>query len=514
MKDKFIERRIITGLIVSTEYLQRVRKFWNPKLLGSSTAKRVAGWCIQYFDKYGTAPKIEIESIFRKHSKGLKPDDVADIEDILADLSDEYERQDKFNVTYLFDQTAEYFDERSLTEFAEGLLGQIENGELGAAKTTATSYSSPIVQNEKNLDLSKPEVSEAIERAFNTSSTPVVSFPRALGTFWNDQMTRGSFIAFMGPEKRGKTFLMLDIAIRAAKQHANVAFFQAGDMSEDQQLKRIAINLTKRSDNPKYIGEMYEPVRDCRYNQMNTCTLKEREGNDGVFEGEGDDFFKDSLTLQHLKEAYKEFPKHRTCYNCAKYWTNHLGTPWVKKVNVKFPLTPGLAKDAVNSLFVKKKLGFRLSTHANGSLTVSIIENILNQWEREDGFVADLIVVDYADILASEIRSEFRHQENDKWMKLRGLSQKKHALLITATQTDADSYDQDTLSLSNYSEDKRKFAHVTAMFGLNQDKKGREKAIGILRINEIVLREGEFSKLNQVKVLQNLKRGQAILSSY
>ena len=155
-----------------------------------------------------------------------------------------------------------------------------------------------------------------------------------------------------------------------------------------------------------------------------------------------------------------------------------------------------------------------MSSHANRTLTVTEIESILTRWEKEENFIADVIIVDYADIMAPEIGADFRHQENDKWMRLRGLSQKKHALVVTVTQTDASSYEQDTLSLRNFSEDKRKFAHVTAMYGLNQDTNGREKAIGIMRINEIVVREDAFSKDTQVRVLQNLKRGQPCLESF
>jgi hypothetical protein len=82
------------------------------------------------------------------------------------------------------------------------------------------------------------------------------------------------------------------------------------------------------------------------------------------------------------------------------------------------------------------------------------------------------------------------------------------------TQADAASYEKNSLGLSNFSEDKRKYGHVTAMYGLNQDVDGREKKIGIMRINEIVVREGEFDTSSQIHVLQNLRRGRPFLYSY
>jgi hypothetical protein len=97
---------------------------------------------------------------------------------------------------------------------------------------------------------------------------------------------------------------------------------------------------------------------------------------------------------------------------------------------------------------------------------------------------------------------------------LRAISQERHSLVVTATQADARSYAQNTLNLSNFSEDKRKYAHVTAMYGLNQDPKGREKMLGIMRINELVVREGIFNANNDVIILQDLRSGRPFLESY
>jgi len=97
---------------------------------------------------------------------------------------------------------------------------------------------------------------------------------------------------------------------------------------------------------------------------------------------------------------------------------------------------------------------------------------------------------------------------------LRGLNQETNSLLITATQADADAYKQNTLRLSNFSEDKRKYAHVTAFYGLNQDSGGREKNLGLMRINELILREDKFDMNRQVTVMQALNIGRPIITSY
>jgi hypothetical protein len=110
--------------------------------------------------------------------------------------------------------------------------------------------------------------------------------------------------------------------------------------------------------------------------------------------------------------------------------------------------------------------------------------------------------------------TEYRHRQDHIWKSLRALSQERHILLLSATQADAESYKKGRLSMSNFSEDKRKLSHVTAQYGLNQDPHNREKKLGILRINEIVIRDGEFSGDNEVVVLQDLATGRPFLESY
>ena len=69
------------------------------------------------------------------------------------------------------------------------------------------------------------------------------------------------------------------------------------------------------------------------------------------------------------------------------------------------------------------------------------MEQCLDDWEAREGFVPDVIVIDYADLLEADGKStEFRHKQDSIWKGLRAMSQKRHALVLTATQADAASY--------------------------------------------------------------------------
>ena len=246
---------------------------------------------------------------------------------------------------------------------------------------------------------------------------------------------------------------------------------------------------------------MFQPVRDCVLNQLDTCDKEERECNFGVFEGRLAKELRQEVTMEELKDAYKENPDYVACSNCKAYQYQRIGAVWIEEVDAGNPLTVDEAKEAINKFFIQPKRYFKLSTHANDTLSIKEIKALLDIWEKQDDFIPALVIIDYADLLIPEdFRMEYRHQQNQIWKGLRNISQVRDCLVVTATQTDADSYNQYRLKMKNYSEDKRKYGHVTAMFGLNQDPKDREKEIGLMRINEIVLREGAFSNVNEVTV--------------
>jgi len=511
-----LERKIIIGLITSTEYIQQIQHAWNDMYLESQMAKRIAGWCMEYFEQYNKAPGRNIENIYyQKLHDGLPEEIAEEIEqDILPGLSQEFE-EEEINIDYLRDQTLNYFKEKQLLQFSEQVKNLAEAGELLQAEQLACDYHPIITESKTDLNLNSEVALNRIEKAFSDVQEPIIKYPKQLGQFWNHQLTKGKFVALMAIEKRGKSFWLLDMALRACKNSRKVAFFQAGDMTEDEQLLRICTFLTKKSNERRYCGKIFEPVCDCVKNQLDTCDKDQRECDFGIFSDRTEKQLRYEITIDELKEAYANNPDYVACHNCREYSKGSYGCVWIKEVDVGKPLTCEESKSMVEEFFIKNQRGFKLSTHANGTLTVRMIRSMLDVWEKSEDFVPDIIVIDYADLLDDEKVKEFRHKQNAIWRGLRRVSQEKNQpLVVTVTQADAQGYDQDRLRLRNFSEDKRKYGHVTAMYGLNQDHNDREKNLGIMRINELVLRHGGFSNSKEIFVLQNLKRGRPFIGSY
>ena len=500
--EEFIERRIIIGLVVSDDYIREMSKNWNSKFLESSAARMLASWCFDYFAKYNCAPKKDIEGLYTAQIKNLDKDRAEDIEEILSNLSHEYERE-QFNSPYLLDQTKVYFHERHLSLHTAELQSLVDAGNLSEAELFAASYKPIEIDTENTID---PFTSaNKIKNAFAAREAPLIRFGGALGEFWNQEMTRDAFVALMGPEKRGKTWMLIDIAMRANRSGCNVVFFQAGDMSEEQYLLRQSIYLTKHPHRKKYCSDVWVPILDCLENQLDTCDREEREGLGGIFEAE------EERNFSTLQEAAKVNPDYKVCRNCKEI----TGAPWLRLNPSTTPLTWKEAYKATRKWRMKYKKQFRLSTYANETLCVSEMNTKMDTWEKQEDFIPDVILLDGADLLTSDpdMRGiDWRNRQNMIWQRLRAMSQQRHCLVITVTQAAASSYGKELISLMDFSEDKRKYGHVTALYGLNHTDE--EKRIGIMRINAIVVREDDFDSNKPVHILRRLQIGRPVLESY
>ena len=149
-------------------------------------------------------------------------------------------------------------------------------------------------------------------------------------------------------------------------------------------------------------------------------------------------------------------------------------------------LTYSRALERLRKLTNEKNL-LKLSCHPNSSINVAQIDSIIRDW---DDWIPDVVVIDYADILAPPTGyRESLDQIDETWKQLRRLSQELHCLVVTATQASAAAYNDSkgTLKKRHFSGRKTKLAHVNGMIGLNATSEERKN--GITRVNWIVRRD-------------------------
>lgn len=429
------ERDVLCGMIVDSAVLGRIASKWRGNMFRARWSNTIAQWCIGYFKEYQKAPGKAIKGLFADWASVDKDKEtIALVERYLVALNDEYQALAKeSNSQYIIDVAAKHFTRVGLTRLVEDVQALLDAGKVKASRRKVVEYEMVEMGMGAGVDVLRDEI--ALQEALSDNVEPLVEYPGALGQFFKGHLQRDGFIAILAPEKRGKSYGLEDIAWRAMLQRRKVAFFSAGDLSQNQMMRRFVARAARR------------PIKAGRY--------------------------RFPVAVRKLPSADVE----------VRFEEREAGEP----INWRE------AKKAFHEVLNKTKTGdaelIRLSTHAMGSLTVPMMDALLDDWARE-GWVPDIVIVDYIDIVEEEEGDDERSKTNKKWKRLRGMSQKRHILVVTATQANAGSYTADVMGKANFSEDKRKLAHVTGMFGINQSND--EKVLGVTRLNWIVLREGEF----------------------
>lgn len=495
-----VERQLITGMIVSTKFCRQMKGVYKPDQFEIPYARKVARWCMRYFNRYGKAPRKHIQDIYNSEvRKGkVSEGDAELIGKFLASISKEYQRRKKFNADYVMDLAVPHFSERKLRMLMEDVENELSEGDIRKAEHLLTQYKQLPGSSSKGTNPFTDK--ELIRRSCEETSQPLFTMPGAFGDLVNDHLVREGLIGLMGPEKRGKTWMLDEFAFRALLARNNVALFEVGDLGELRQTVRLHTRLLGKPFKKKDCGEILIPTLDCVRNQEDRCRKKMRKSKVGLGGA----------------EEFEDTPKkYKPCAECAlKKRSRYRGTMWWVEKTIEEPWEwrEGLRR---GRSFMKSLKGARFMMYNCPSETINVdqIRAQLDAWDRFEQFVPDVIVIDYADILASEPgRREDRHKQDATWKALRALSLERHGLVITATQASAKSYDSKTLKLKHFSEDKRKYAHVTGMLSLNQDEDEKEK--GILRVAWLLLREDHFDSSASAKVLQCLDIGRPCIASY
>jgi hypothetical protein len=434
------ERAILIGMIVDKTVLGRIYSKWQGPMFRSGHANKIGQWCIDYYKKYQKAPGRHIQSIFESWTTITQNKDATEtVSQFLDTLSRQYRRlRCESNSQYIIDTATKYFNRVKLEHLTETITGDLFQDKVDKAIQRMSNYRQLEMGVGEGINVL--EDVDAIRRAFDEIHEPLITFPDGLGKFFGDRLERDGLIAFQGVEKRGKSFWLQEIGFRGIIQRRRVAFFECGDLSEHQIMRRFMCRVARH------------PMKAGKYKYPKSIRLKKRENQAPL-----------PLVFYDRRIA-KEGLSWRQSYKACKKLTDgrHLKSMW------------------------------RLSCHFNDTLSVNGIQNILDEWARDE-WIPDIIIIDYADILNMDHPGlEGRDRIDHTWKQLRRLSQERHCLVVTATQAAARAYKAQTQGQSHFSEDKRKLAHVTGMVGLNQTVQEKEK--GIMRLNWIELREGFYSE--------------------
>ena len=139
------------------------------------------------------------------------------------------------------------------------------------------------------------------------------------------------------------------------------------------------------------------------------------------------------------------------------------------------------------------------------TLTLQKLKSELKVLAVFENFVPDVIVLDYADIMALPPGKERRLQLDELWLGLRNITLDMNNLIVTASQTGRETVggkrDADE---SNIAEAVSKVNHVSRMVTISRSK--RDKQLGIYRMSCQTMRDGRES-FDQLVVVNCLEIG-------
>ena len=445
------ERSVLTAMIVHDEVLDKVARSLrgDKRPFQSKWANVIAKWCLDYWERYKEAPNGEVKALFVEWAKTSRDEAATElVEAFLEDLSSDYEAsREDINPQVLIDRASNLFTKIRLSKTIKQVGEQLEANNVTEADETFRSYEKVEFTAGRDTDPFDPD--QQREALAKRDVEALIKWPGDLGEFLDGAFERDSFISFAGPEKRGKSYWLMETMWRALLQRRRVLYYVVGDMSEHQMLRRLYCRATMRPLRTEEIAKPDKIVKKKDKEARVLSTVTERKG------------VTSSIVEKRMNEV--------------------------------------LVKTGTKKPRLRTKV-FESSTICAGDIEMHIADLVKEDW------MPDVVVIDYADILTAEPHAkhmEYRHQLNETWKTLRRISQRFHLCLVTATQTAATSYDAVTIRKSDFSEDKRKAAHVTGMIGINQTS--MEKTQGIFRLNWIFQREGHWAEHQVVYVAGNLK---------
>lgn len=449
------QRHILNGIIYDDKTLGAISSkiHEHDKMFVNSWANLVLRWCLDYYKTYAKAPGYQnLKVSFDSWSEDNKEHEyINDIGQFLDGIYQE-EYKTEINSDHLIDLSTKQLNRMRLLKLSEGIQADLDKGKENSALERIASFSKVEMGSRGWMDtLSDMEL---VDWTFNRQKDNVlITYPGDLGKFFGACLKRKAFVSFLAPEKTGKSFWLLDIVWRAVHNRLRVAYFDVGDNAGEEINERFYVRAAVHpyeSDTGEWPYTIKYPI---------SITPPKEEG----------DFY---ATVEHEDRTFDAPLDAKTVKRALRR---------VMKFGVK----------SLDSYL-------KVSCHPNFSINVPGIKTELELLEMS-GWVPDVVIIDYADILAPPPgRMESRDQINTAWKQMRGLSQERNCLLITATQSDAASYEKRIISRMNFSEDKRKLSHVTLMVAINMT--GEEKDSGLVRLNHVVRRKGGYSSRKVVHV--------------
>ncbi len=487
------EKRIVTGLITSTKFIDSIKEIIQLDYFTNSYLQTLANWSIAFYEEHKKAPFKHIQDIYESESHNIKESESELINDLLKILSEQYDPESA-NVDYLKDCALDYFRKRELEIVVNNVSVLKEKGDIEEAEKEIDRFTKVSLDIDKGVIINLGDINTIAEiyKQREEEDKNFFTLPGDLGRYLGNSK-RGDVVGYYAPAKRGKSWTLVD-NFKHAILSKRRAMFWSIEMTKTEIIPRIMKSFQPMVDEE---GDYPFSVFDCIRNQTGDC--KDRTSEVIIFDG----------------EEYFEDPSHVPCTRCMKK-RNAYGHKFEMTV---YQDTIFRKQDDIFSVREKMKTTQKLfnkygrvSVHPKYTLTYDKMMRDIEVVHQIDGFVPDIFVLDYIDILDISSNFDDYRAVDEAWKLIARIAGEFNTLFITATQANKAGHEAGVLDSTHQGGYYGKNQHVNLMVGINQTPVEKEQ--GIIKYGITEARSQHYIPGITCTVLQDLKAGQAYLDSY
>jgi hypothetical protein len=502
-----IENLIITGMIVDDVFLQEMIRCAKPEYFSNDISRILCEWIREFAEENEqAAPGGEIKTIFDLNKDELDKDEAKTVRIFLNNILTEHEKK-PFNKEYILPRALRHLEENAYSWKMKVINKHLVKGDLNAAKDVWENGRKDIFKEITPWKSFNDE--KLLDSWWGKSNETLFLFSGELGGYMPN-IEKGRLYAMLGSAKRGKSWWLLEWVWNAAFEEVNCAFFslEMNEYEVDERWKK-RLSALPISNNKSEV--CIYPVVDCKYNQDGSCQRPECPNP-----GEAIDFGDSG------RPDWEDNQEHEPCSICRE--RDDLGewepAHWL--VEEEFPTLTKQGAIDIQKRWTKKTRGDRVKVKSFpiGSASVSDIERALDDLEKYENYMPELVAVDYAGIIQEDFRQgDKRHRVGEITKELSRLAKTRNIAIVTAFQGNRGSAKKARLTEEDVSEDWSQIMTIDGVFAINEDNSGegywgKDKNWQIQRIETIVLRYGKVRPGLHCITLNDMTRGQICMDSY
>ena len=412
----------------------------------------IAERCIEYIREYGHAPgRAHIHDIL---SDILEDEDSKSKRTIARIIDQMHALSAEMDTRYILDRLSKFVRLQTLKRTTLEVAEKLQSGQEHSIGEVEALWHSILKADQ--VGFSPGMRGTAISRVIEHVRTQHSEFYTGIPIF--DQRgivpSRGTADLLIGPTNTGKSWWLVNLGKQAVIQRKKV----------------LHITL-----------EMSEEEVGARYYQT-FCSVGSVDKTSMVTEFERDD--EDRVVGMRFSKFESDFT---------------LNSPWARDELKAYISASGKMFD---NLIIKR--------FPTGSLTIAQLEAYLDTLVRIEGFVPDMVILDYLGLLKVAHNKEFRLALGDAFKDARGLAIERNHALVTANQSNRTGATAQVVGLADIAEDWSLTGTADQVFTYTSTP--MEQAYNLARIfaAKVRTRRGRF----MIAITQNYAVGQFCLDSY